>query len=171
MYLEGHLRPSISDKPLRLCQLILKTFFWYSSCNALVMDVQIYRGKEMEAVLDMLPYMRLAHLSDPDEMETVSFAQGPVCPVSYFKFVLFCALCNFFLGLGYQKLPYSWKRSWTDLWINFVQVSACNERAVLDQLEQHFERRLAGYKSSNVSEVSIADHFNHHLNAMSWLGR
>jgi hypothetical protein len=37
----------------------------------------------MEAVLDMLPYMRLAHLSDPAEMETVSFAQGPVCPVSF----------------------------------------------------------------------------------------
>ena len=37
----------------------------------------------MEAVLDMLPYMRLAHLSDPDEMDTVSFAQGPVCPVSF----------------------------------------------------------------------------------------
>lgn len=44
---------------------------------------QIYKGKEMEAVVDMLPYMRLAHLSDPEEMETVSFAQGPVCPVSY----------------------------------------------------------------------------------------
>lgn len=47
------------------------------------MSVQIYKGKEMEAVLDMLPYMRLAHLADPEEMETVSFAQGPVCPVSW----------------------------------------------------------------------------------------
>lgn len=77
-----------------------------------IQTFQIYKGKEMEAVLDMLPYMRLAHLSDPEEMETVSFAQGPVCPVS-----------------------------------------ACNERAVLDQLEQHFERRLAGYKSSDTSEI------------------
>lgn len=50
--------------------------------TALVMDVQIYRGKEMEAVLDMLPYLRLANLSDPAEMESVIFAQGPVCPVS-----------------------------------------------------------------------------------------
>lgn len=47
-----------------------------------MMDGQIYRGKEMEAVLDMLPYLRLANLSDPAEMESVIFAQGPVCPVS-----------------------------------------------------------------------------------------
>lgn len=40
-----------------------------------------------------------------------------------------------------------------------MQVSACNERAVLDQLEQHFERRLAGYKSSDASEVCIACQF------------
>lgn len=53
-----------------------------------MVHVQIYKGKEKEAVLDMLPYMRLAHLSDPAEMETVSFAQGPVCPVSSFD--LFC---------------------------------------------------------------------------------
>ncbi|KAG0592877.1 hypothetical protein M758_1G278700 [Ceratodon purpureus] len=80
-----------------------------------IQTFQVYKGKEMEAVLDMLPYMRLAHLSDPAEMETVSFAQGPVCPVS-----------------------------------------ACNERAVLDQLEQHFERRLAAYKSSDTTEVGDA---------------
>lgn len=59
-------------------------------CHELVCDsggdeFQIYRGKEMEAVLDMLPYMRLANLSDPAEMESVSFAQGPVCPVSLLK--------------------------------------------------------------------------------------
>ncbi|XP_024387385.1 fructose-bisphosphate aldolase-lysine N-methyltransferase, chloroplastic [Physcomitrium patens] len=76
-----------------------------------IQTFQIYKGKEMEAVLDMLPYMRLAHLADPEEMETVSFAQGPVCPVS-----------------------------------------ACNERAVLEQLEQYFEKRLAGYKSSHATE-------------------
>jgi len=75
------------------------------------MDAQIYKGKEMEAVLDMLPYMRLAHLSDPSEMETVSFAQGPVCPVSSFNLFCFARHIISFLDFGYQKFPSCWKRS------------------------------------------------------------
>lgn len=38
--------------------------------------------------------------------------------------------------------------------MDFVQVSPCNERAVLDQLASYFQRRLAGYQSSNTAEVS-----------------
>ncbi|KAH8965032.1 hypothetical protein BDL97_04G097000 [Sphagnum fallax] len=77
-----------------------------------VQTFQIYKGKEKEAVLEMLPYLRLGNLSDPNEMESVNFAQGPVCPVS-----------------------------------------PCNERAVLDQLASYFQRRLAGYRSSNTAEL------------------
>jgi len=46
--------------------------------------VQVYSGKEREAILDMLPYLRLGYVSDPSEMQTVISSQGPVCPVSLF---------------------------------------------------------------------------------------
>lgn len=46
--------------------------------------MQVYAGKEREAVLDMLRYMRLGYVSDPSEMESVISSQGPVCPVSLF---------------------------------------------------------------------------------------
>ncbi|KAL5186819.1 [Fructose-bisphosphate aldolase]-lysine N-methyltransferase, chloroplastic [Glycine soja] len=42
----------------------------------------VYAGKEREAVLDMLRYMRLGYVSDPSEMQSVISSQGPVCPVS-----------------------------------------------------------------------------------------
>lgn len=38
-------------------------------------------GKEREAVLEMLPYLRLGYVSDPSEMETVLSSQGPICLV------------------------------------------------------------------------------------------
>ncbi|KAL9264663.1 hypothetical protein AKJ16_DCAP23312 [Drosera capensis] len=44
--------------------------------------VQLYVGKEKEAVYDMLPYLRLGYVSDPSEMQSVVSSQGPVCPVS-----------------------------------------------------------------------------------------
>ncbi|ESW23543.1 hypothetical protein PHAVU_004G056200 [Phaseolus vulgaris] len=43
---------------------------------------RVYSGKEREAILDMLPYLRLGYVSDPSEMQTVISSQGPVCPVS-----------------------------------------------------------------------------------------
>lgn len=49
--------------------------------------MQVYAGKEREAVLDMLRYMRLGYVSDPSEMESVISSQGPVCPVSLFHTV------------------------------------------------------------------------------------
>lgn len=44
--------------------------------------VQVYVGKEREAVSDMIPYLRLGYVSDPSEMQSVISSQGPVCPVS-----------------------------------------------------------------------------------------
>lgn len=44
--------------------------------------MQVYAGKEKEAVLDMLPYLRLGYVTDPSEMQSVISSQGPVCPVS-----------------------------------------------------------------------------------------
>uniref|UniRef100_A0A7N0UUL3 Rubisco LSMT substrate-binding domain-containing protein n=1 Tax=Kalanchoe fedtschenkoi TaxID=63787 RepID=A0A7N0UUL3_KALFE len=39
-------------------------------------------GKEKEAILDMLPYMRLGYLTNSSEMQSVISSQGPTCPVS-----------------------------------------------------------------------------------------
>ncbi|GLT33128.1 hypothetical protein SLA2020_077410 [Shorea laevis] len=49
------------------------------------LSVQVFHvcvGKEKEAVLDMLPYLRLGYVTDPSEMQSVLSSQGPVCPVS-----------------------------------------------------------------------------------------
>lgn len=56
--------------------------------DGLACNEQIYKGKEKEAVLEMLPYLRLGNLSDPNEMESVNFAQGPVCPVSFHPLIM-----------------------------------------------------------------------------------
>ncbi|XP_002986460.2 ribulose-1,5 bisphosphate carboxylase/oxygenase large subunit N-methyltransferase, chloroplastic [Selaginella moellendorffii] len=72
-----------------------------------IQNFQIFKGREKEAVLEMLPYLRLGHVSDPYHMESVFSAEGPTCPVS-----------------------------------------ACNERAVLDQLAQYFQERIAKYKTT-----------------------
>ncbi|CAI9111538.1 OLC1v1011787C5 [Oldenlandia corymbosa var. corymbosa] len=42
----------------------------------------VYAGKEREAVVDMLPYLRLGYVSDPSDMQSVLSSQGPICPVS-----------------------------------------------------------------------------------------
>eukprot|EP00252_Welwitschia_mirabilis_P009471 TRINITY_DN22071_c0_g1_i1.p1 TRINITY_DN22071_c0_g1~~TRINITY_DN22071_c0_g1_i1.p1 ORF type:complete len:501 (+),score=90.01 TRINITY_DN22071_c0_g1_i1:173-1675(+) len=47
-----------------------------------VQTFHIYVGREKEAVLNMLPYLRLGYVSDPSEMQSVISSQGPVCPVS-----------------------------------------------------------------------------------------
>lgn len=47
--------------------------------------VQTFRvnvGREKEAILDILPYLRLGYVSDPSEMHSVISSQGPVCAVS-----------------------------------------------------------------------------------------
>eukprot|EP00243_Klebsormidium_subtile_P004495 TRINITY_DN18494_c0_g1_i1.p1 TRINITY_DN18494_c0_g1~~TRINITY_DN18494_c0_g1_i1.p1 ORF type:complete len:542 (+),score=174.02 TRINITY_DN18494_c0_g1_i1:279-1904(+) len=47
-----------------------------------VQAFQIYRNKEMAAVYEMLPYVRLAHVVEEEALEDVIFAKGPICPVS-----------------------------------------------------------------------------------------
>ncbi|KAL8471110.1 hypothetical protein ACS0TY_028709 [Phlomoides rotata] len=47
-----------------------------------VQKFQVFVGKEREAVMDMLPYLRLGYVSDPSEMQSVLSSQGPICPVS-----------------------------------------------------------------------------------------
>ncbi|KAK1294339.1 hypothetical protein QJS10_CPA16g00223 [Acorus calamus] len=42
----------------------------------------VYVGREKEAILEMLPYLRLGYVSDPHEMQSVVSSQGPICPVS-----------------------------------------------------------------------------------------
>ncbi|KAL5797142.1 hypothetical protein ACOSQ2_001962 [Xanthoceras sorbifolium] len=42
----------------------------------------VYKGREKEAVADMLPYLRMGYVSDTSEMESVISSQGPICPVS-----------------------------------------------------------------------------------------
>ncbi|CAI5498349.1 unnamed protein product [Closterium sp. Naga37s-1] len=80
-------------------------------------DFQLYKGKEQAALYDMMPYLRLAHVTDPLDMEFVTFADGPVCGVS-----------------------------------------PCNENAVLDQLVEFFEGRLAAYPTTLEEDIAaIAD--------------
>ena len=56
---------------------------WYHCPFALpVTRLQLYKGKEADAVNDMLPYLRLANVNDPLDLPSVSFAQGPICTVS-----------------------------------------------------------------------------------------
>lgn len=64
--------------------------------NALILQ-QVCVGKEREAVLEMLPYLRLGYVSDPSEMETVLSSQGPICPVK-------SSGCCKLLDHGYIKL-------------------------------------------------------------------
>ncbi|KAM3361474.1 hypothetical protein P3S68_016328 [Capsicum galapagoense] len=82
-----------------------------------VQAFQVCVGKEREAVLEMLPYLRLGYVSDPSEMQTVLSSQGPICPVS-----------------------------------------PCMERAVLDQLSDYFNARLACYPTTiSEDEALLAD--------------
>ncbi|XP_072980955.1 ribulose-1,5 bisphosphate carboxylase/oxygenase large subunit N-methyltransferase, chloroplastic [Typha angustifolia] len=43
---------------------------------------QVHVGREKEAISEMLPFLRLGYVSDPDEMSSVISSQGPICPVS-----------------------------------------------------------------------------------------
>jgi hypothetical protein len=49
-------------------------------------------GREKEAILEMLPYIRLGYISDSAEMNSVISSQGATCPVSKQE-----ALCFFFI--------------------------------------------------------------------------
>ncbi|XP_073057720.1 uncharacterized protein [Primulina eburnea] len=47
-----------------------------------VQNFQVSVGKEREAVMDMLPYLRLGYVSDPSDMQSVLSSRGPICSVS-----------------------------------------------------------------------------------------
>lgn len=47
-----------------------------------IQSFQIYKGKERETVLDMLPFLRLGHVSEDEDMQSVLSSEGPVCGVS-----------------------------------------------------------------------------------------
>lgn len=72
---------------------------WFILCrsDAILLHFQVQVGREKEAILDMLPYLRLGYVSDPSEMQSVISSQGPVCPVSLGFNV---DLCNFMLSIS-----------------------------------------------------------------------
>ncbi|KAJ1686168.1 hypothetical protein LUZ63_017558 [Rhynchospora breviuscula] len=47
-----------------------------------VQTFQVCVGREKEAILEMLPYIRLGYISDPAEMNSVISSQGATCPAS-----------------------------------------------------------------------------------------
>ncbi|KAI5084449.1 hypothetical protein GOP47_0000618 [Adiantum capillus-veneris] len=47
-----------------------------------IQGFQIYKGKERETILDMLPFLRLGHVSEEEDMQSVLSSEGPVCGVS-----------------------------------------------------------------------------------------
>lgn len=47
-----------------------------------IQSFQIYKGKERDSVLDMLPFLRLGHVSEDEDMQSVLSSEGPVCGVS-----------------------------------------------------------------------------------------
>jgi hypothetical protein len=49
-------------------------------------------GKEKEAILEMLPYIRLGYISDSAEMNSVISSQGAICPVSKHNALCFLSL-------------------------------------------------------------------------------
>ncbi|OEL36364.1 hypothetical protein BAE44_0002616 [Dichanthelium oligosanthes] len=47
-----------------------------------IQNFNVFVGKEKEAVAEMLRYLRLGCISDPDEMQSVLSSEGDTCPVS-----------------------------------------------------------------------------------------
>ncbi|XP_062203743.1 fructose-bisphosphate aldolase-lysine N-methyltransferase, chloroplastic-like isoform X1 [Phragmites australis] len=47
-----------------------------------IQNFHVYIGKERETVAEMLPYLRLGYISDPDEMQSILSSEGDTCPVS-----------------------------------------------------------------------------------------
>ncbi|TVU51509.1 hypothetical protein EJB05_02941, partial [Eragrostis curvula] len=47
-----------------------------------IQNFQVYVGKERETVAEILPYLRLGYISDPDEMQSILSSEGDTCPVS-----------------------------------------------------------------------------------------
>ncbi|AQK96938.1 hypothetical protein Zm00014a_041208 [Zea mays] len=47
-----------------------------------IQNFNVYVGKEKQTVAEMLPYLRLGYISDPDEMQSILSSEGDTCPVS-----------------------------------------------------------------------------------------
>ncbi|GJM87663.1 hypothetical protein PR202_ga03641 [Eleusine coracana subsp. coracana] len=47
-----------------------------------IQNFHVYIGKERETVAELLPYLRLGYISDPDEMQSILSSEGDTCPVS-----------------------------------------------------------------------------------------
>uniref|UniRef100_A0A8R7QCB4 Rubisco LSMT substrate-binding domain-containing protein n=1 Tax=Triticum urartu TaxID=4572 RepID=A0A8R7QCB4_TRIUA len=47
-----------------------------------IQKFQVCVGKEKETISEMLPYLRLGYISDPDEMQCILSSEGDTCPVS-----------------------------------------------------------------------------------------
>ena len=62
--------------PLPFVVKIVNVVRSYASLN------QVYVGKEKQTVAEMLPYLRLGYISDPDEMQSILSSEGDTCPVS-----------------------------------------------------------------------------------------
>ncbi|EAZ20075.1 hypothetical protein OsJ_35675 [Oryza sativa Japonica Group] len=47
-----------------------------------IQNFHVCVGKEKETIAEMLPYLRLGYISDPDEMQSILSSEGDTCPVS-----------------------------------------------------------------------------------------
>uniref|UniRef100_A0A0E0MKY5 Rubisco LSMT substrate-binding domain-containing protein n=1 Tax=Oryza punctata TaxID=4537 RepID=A0A0E0MKY5_ORYPU len=47
-----------------------------------IQNFHVCVGKEKETIAEMLPYLRLGYISDPDEMQAILSSEGDTCPVS-----------------------------------------------------------------------------------------
>ncbi|XP_031381544.1 ribulose-1,5 bisphosphate carboxylase/oxygenase large subunit N-methyltransferase, chloroplastic isoform X1 [Punica granatum] len=117
-----------------------------------IQTFHVYAGKEREAILDMLPYLRLGYVSDPSEMQSVISSQGPICLeiLSYDDALRTSSSLSLSLSLRTCVLVRQ------SALLNFMlQVSPCMERAVLDQLADYFKSRLARYPTTLSEDESL----------------
>uniref|UniRef100_A0A0D9XY28 Rubisco LSMT substrate-binding domain-containing protein n=1 Tax=Leersia perrieri TaxID=77586 RepID=A0A0D9XY28_9ORYZ len=47
-----------------------------------IQNFHVCVGKEKDTIAEMLPYLRLGYISDPDEMQAILSSEGDTCPVS-----------------------------------------------------------------------------------------
>ncbi|CAD6237762.1 unnamed protein product [Miscanthus lutarioriparius] len=47
-----------------------------------IQNFNVYVGKEKQTVAEMLSYLRLGYISDPDEMQSILSSEGDTCPLS-----------------------------------------------------------------------------------------
>lgn len=73
----------------------LRTVYFVGGISFDVPELQVHAGKEKEAVLDMLPYLRLGYVSEPSEMQSVISSQGPICLVILHTLDIYVAQCYF----------------------------------------------------------------------------